>query len=162
MIRRHLGWSAGILALAFALVLAVPDHDRGLALFAFLLLAGALVLSVLVLALAGDRLAAEDRLAGVAASADASPAELSALASSMRTALRERALDERVYAAISAVASVRLARNHGIELARDPHAARAVLGDGMLWQLLESERTWVRLRVGGSELTQIVEELERL
>jgi CHASE2 domain-containing sensor protein len=162
VIRRHVGWSAAILALAFVLVLAVPDHDRGLALFAFLLLAGALVLSVLVLALAGEQLAAEDRLAGVPASSDSAPAELSALASSIRTALRERTIDERVYAAIRAVASVRLARNHGIELARDPGATRELLGGGLLWQLLESERTWTRLRVGGSELTQIVDQLERL
>jgi hypothetical protein len=162
VIRRHVGWSAAILALAFVVVLGVPDHDRGLALFAFLLLAGALVLSVLVLALAGDPLAAEDRLAGVPASADSAPAELTALASDIRTTLRERLIDERVYAAIRSVASVRLARNHGIELARDPGAAREVLGGGMLWQLLESERSWARLRVGARELTEIVDQLEGL
>ena len=80
----------------------------------------------------------------------------------MRTALREQRCDEGVHATIRAVASVRLARNHGVELGRDAAGARELLGGGLLWQLLESERSWARLRVGGDELTQIVEELERL
>jgi hypothetical protein len=162
VIRRPLGWSAVVLALAFVVVLAVPAHDRGLALFAFLLLAGALVLAVLVLVLAADPPAAENLLAGAPADGDSAPAELTALAGSIRTALRERAIDERLYSAIRAVAIVRLARGHGVVLARDPDAARAAVGDGMLWRLLESERTWARLPVGGSELRQIVDQLERL
>jgi hypothetical protein len=162
VIRRQLGWSAAILALAFLLVLAVPDHDRALALFAFLLLAGALILSALVLALAADPLAQEDRLAGASASAESPPAELLALASTVRTALREHTLDERLYTTIRAVASVALASNHGIELGRDQAAAREVVGGGPLWQLLEAERTWPRLSVDGRELTQIVDQLERL
>jgi hypothetical protein len=162
VIRRHISWSAAILALGFLLVLAVPDHDRGLALFAFLLLAGALILSALVLALAGDPLAQEDRLAGAAPGAESPPAELVALASGIRTALREHSLDERVYATIRAIASVALASNHGIELGRDPAGAREVIGGGPLWELLESERTWARLSVSGPELTQIVDQLERL
>jgi hypothetical protein len=162
VIRRQISWSAAILALAFLLVLAVPDHDRGLAVFAFLLLAGALMLGALVLALARDPLAAEDRLAGAAAPAHRPPAELVTLTSGIRTALREQVLDERVYGTIRAIATVQLAGNHGIELGRDPAGAHAVIGDGPLWQLLESERTWVRLSVGGRELAQIVDQLERL
>ena len=162
MTRRHIGSAAALLALAFVLVLAVPDHDRGLALFAFLLLAGALVLSALVLALAANPLAHEEPLAGTTATRDSPPAELSALASGIRAVIRERVLDERVYDTIRAVAAVRLARHHGIELRRDPAGAREVVGSGPLWQLLESEATWARLRVGGSEITQIVDQLERL
>ena len=162
MSRRHVGYSAAILALAFVLVLAVPSHDRALALFALLMLAGALVLSGLVLALALDPLAQEQPLVGAAAGADRPPAELSALVSGIRAASSGRALDERVYTAIRAVVSVRLARNHGIELGRDPAGARELIGAGVLWQLLESERGWTRLSVGGRELRQIVDQLERL
>jgi hypothetical protein len=160
--RRHIASCAAILALAFVVVLTVPAHDRGLALFAFLLLAGAFVASGLVLALAAGPLAAEQPLAGAPAMADSTPAELSALASGIRAASSGRPLDERVYATIRAVASVRLARNHGIELARDPAGAREIIGAGVLWQLLESERSWTRVSVSGGELTQIVERLERL
>jgi hypothetical protein len=159
---RRIGWPVAILALAFVLVLATPGHDRGLALFAFLLLAGALILGALVLALAGDPLALEDPLAGAPARADSPPAELSALTGSIRRAQRESALDERLYEAIRAVASVRLARDHGIELARNPRAAREVLGDGLLLQLLETDRGWSRVRVGGAELARMVDQLERL
>ncbi|HEY1778645.1 MAG TPA: hypothetical protein VGG41_20990 [Solirubrobacteraceae bacterium] len=162
MIRRALGWSAAVLALAFVVVLAVPAHDRGLALFAFLLLAGALVLAMLVLVVAADPPAAEDLLAGAPADADSTPAELTALAGSIRAALRERAIDERLHSAIRAVATVRLARNHGVVLTRDLDAARETIGEGTLWRLLESERTWARLPVGGRELTEIVDQLERL
>ena len=162
MIRRHLGFSAAILALSFVLVLGAPDHDRGLAVFAFLLLAGALMLSALLLALARDPPAEEHLLTGAPANAERPPAELVALAGAVRTVLREHALDERLYATIRAVASVRLAGNHGIELGGDPDAARDVIGGGVLWQLLESERAWARLSVGGEQLTHIVEELERL
>jgi hypothetical protein len=160
--RRQIATSAAILALAFVVVLTVPAEDRALALFAFLLLAGAFVLSGLVLALAMGPLAQEEPLAGAPASADSPPAELSALASAIRAANSGRALDERVYLAIRAVAGVRLARNHGIELASDPAGARELIGDGVLWQLLESERSRTRVGVGAGELTQIIDRLERL
>jgi hypothetical protein len=160
--RRQIATSAAILALAFLVVLTVPAHDRGLALFAFLLLAGAFVLSGLVLALAGGPLAHEEPLAGAPPIPDSAPAELSALAAGIRAAGGGRALDERVYLAIRAVASVRLARNHGIELASDPAGARELIGDGVLWQLLESGPSRTRLSVGAGQLRDMIDRLERL
>jgi hypothetical protein len=145
--------SAAVLAVAFLLVLAVPDHDRALGLYA---------LSGLVIALAQVPLADERRLTGLTATRHSPPSELAALTTGTRAALRERTLDEHVYETIRTVVSVRLARNHGIELERDPAGARRVLGDGLLWQFLETPRAWGRLRVGGGELEQIVDQLERL
>lgn len=62
------------------------------------------------------------------------------------------------------MAGTRLIEGHGIDLHRDPAAAREVLGD-QTWELLDPQRPMSGRRVGGgvpiATLTDIVERLER-
>lgn len=64
------------------------------------------------------------------------------------------------------IASVRLARHHGIDLDREPERAEALIGAGRVWELVRPDREapldrlsrgWPR-----SQMEQLIDELERL
>jgi hypothetical protein len=160
--RSAAGWTlAGLLA-AFLLVLSVPDQDRVLALYAFLLLVGALVFATLVILLATTPPADERRLASEGPAPATRPDELEALEVAVRGVLDARTLDEALAMRVRSIIAARLAREHGVSLDRDPDGARAVLGGGLLWQLIDPQRTTRRTQLSARELVAVVEALEAL
>lgn len=162
MSRRVVGRTlAGVVA-AFLLVLSVPDHDRALALYAFLLLVAALALAALVIALSATPAADERRLVGERPPPDTRPDELDTLEAAVRVALEGGALDEALVLRMRAIIAARLAHGHGVSLDRDPDGARALLGGDLLWQLVDPRRTARRMRLDASELVAVVEALEAL
>jgi hypothetical protein len=160
--RRAAGWTLAGLGVAFLLVLSVPDHDRVLALYAFLLLVGALTLAALVSVLSATPLADERRLTGERPAPDTRPDELEALEVAVRGALDGRTLDDLLTMGVRSIIAARLARDHGVALERNPDGARAVLGGGLLWQLIDPERATRRTRLDARELVAVVEALEAL
>jgi hypothetical protein len=160
MTRRQLLGAAAILSVAFLIVLAVPPGERGLALLAFALLAGALAVLGAVTALASVPAATDEFLGVSQTGPDQRPGDLEAIESDVREALERGRVDDRLGATLRSVASALLARNHRIDLATDPQAAHRVLGDGLTWLLLTRARSSERVRP--AELAAVVEELERL
>lgn len=160
---RTLGWPLGVLALAFVLVLSVPGRDRPLALFAFLLLAGAIVALGLVAALA--RLPGSDdrRLGAAAAGGELRPAELEAIESEVRAALAGGGANDGLRGRLRSIAAARLSRDHAIDLDRGEEAARRVIADDVTWQLVTADaRRGTRVRLGAEQLVAVVDRLERL
>jgi hypothetical protein len=160
--RRLLGWTFGGLLAAFLIVLAVPERNRALALYAFLLLVGALALGGLIVVLSATPPADDRRLVGATAAPDARPDELDTLDSGVRATLAGRTIDDTLHGRIRAIVAARLDRGHGVSLDRDPAGARAVLGEGLLWALVDPERSRRRTRLDAGELVAVVEALEAL
>jgi hypothetical protein len=160
-VTRALRWPAGALAAAFLVVLAVPGDERALALYAFLLLAGALVLTGLVALLAAAPSGEDEPLRAPAPAPDRRPGDLDAFERDVRDALaRDGAVSERLVAQIRAIALARLraGRGHGA----DPEAAALRAGDPLAAVLLPARRGRDRLRLGAAELALLVDQLERL
>ncbi len=67
---------------------------------------------------------------------------------------------------VQEIARARLARRHGIDLEREPERARALMGDGLAWDLIrpDRERPEDLLARGWSktQLEQLMDELEDL
>ena len=162
MTRAAVGWTLAGLALAFVIVLSVPDHDRVLALYAFLLLVGAVALGALVVLLSATPPTDERRLVGERRAPDTRPDELVALEVAVRDTLAGRAIDEALTMRVRSIITARLARDHGVSLDRDPDGARAVLDGGLLWQLIDPQRSTRRTRLDARELVAVVEALEAL
>lgn len=162
MSRRTLAWAFAALVAAFLIVLSVPERNRALALYAFLLFVGALALAGLILVLSATPAADADRLAGAPPALERRPDELETLEAGVRSTLAGRAIDEVVHARVRAIVAARLDRGHGVSLDRDPERARAVLGDGLLWQLVDPERSTRRTRLDARELAAAVDALEAL
>jgi hypothetical protein len=162
MRRSALGWAAALLVLAFVIVLGVPREQRALALYAFLLLAGALVLAGLVALLAAMPAAADERLRAAPAAGEQPPGDLEALERDVRDALREGSVSDRLWFQLRAVASMALACRHGVDLARDPETAERLLGDGPALALLGAPRSRTPVRLRARELAAAIDELERL
>jgi hypothetical protein len=149
-VRRALGWAAAILVTAFLIVLAVPREERGLALYAFLLLAGALALAGLLMLLAAEPAGEDALLVGAAPAPERRPAELGEFERDVREVLRSGAVEDRLRGQLRAIAAVR--REHGQPLA-----------DGPLARLVAApEPGRARLRMRPDELAQAIDELERL
>ena len=159
MTRRALGWAAAALALAFLLVLAVPGRDRALALFAFMLFAGALALAALVAVLAGAPRAGDGALVADAPAHELRPADLESIEHDVRGVLAGGIADEHLRSLVRSIALARLARNHGIDLRRDAAAAERLLGDDAAWGLLSARRGQ---RLDRGVLAGVVDALERL
>ncbi|NLE10764.1 MAG: hypothetical protein GX630_04585 [Actinobacteria bacterium] len=64
------------------------------------------------------------------------------------------------------IAAARLARNHGVDLEREPEQAREVIGDGRLWELVRPDREAPEDRSARgwsqTELSLLLDELEEL
>ena len=116
------------------IVLSVPDHDRVIALYAFLLLVGAVALGGLVVLLAGMPAVPEGPLVVAAAPGEHRPEDLEALERELREAFDSGAVDARLRA--RTIASARLARVHGIDMAGQPDAAAALLRGTVVGRLL--------------------------
>jgi hypothetical protein len=157
-------WRGGaVLAVAFAVVLAVPPPQRATALFAFLLLAGALALALLVALVAARAPSRDVPLAALVAAPSSPPADLETFERDVRELVRSGAIDDRLRAQIQAIAAMRLARAHGIDLHADPAAAAAIVGDGPLWRLLTPTLAGrARVRLSAAELGVAVDALEGL
>jgi hypothetical protein len=161
--RSALGRGAAVLAVAFAVVLAVPAEHRAAALFAFLLLTGALTLAVLVALVAARAPARDLPLAALSPVPPRSPADLETFERDVRELLRSGAIDDRLRVQIRSIAAMRLARAHGVDLDVDPAAAAAIIGDGPLWRLLTPTLAGrARVRLSAAELGAAVDALERL
>jgi hypothetical protein len=157
--RSALGWAAGALAAAFLIVLGVPREHRALALYAFLLLAGAMVLAGLVALLALAPAGEDDLLEGVPPVPERRPGDLDAIELDVRESLESGAVEDRLRATIRGIAAVRVARR----AASDPEVAALLIGDGPLARVLAPQlrgRARVRLRRG--EFARAVDELEAL
>jgi hypothetical protein len=160
--RRLVGWTLAGLLFAFLLVLSVPDRDRALALYAFLLLVGALALAALVVVLSATPAADERRLAAEPPVPDARPEDLEALEAGLRSLSAGGAVDELLRMRVRGIIAARLARGHGVALERDPDGARAVLDGGLLWELIDPQLATRRTRLDARELVALVEALEAL
>lgn len=159
MRRRALGWTAALLAVAFLIVLAVPGTQRALALYAFLLLVGAIVLAGLVALVAAAPVAGEALLEGPAAAPERRPAELDTIEQEVRELIATGAIEDRLRVQVRAIALSRLAR-HGIA---DPAAAESLLGESPLGRIVAPRQPGrTRPRISPAELGAAVEELERL
>jgi len=145
--RRTLGWAATIVVVAFVIVLAVSARDRGLALFALLLLVGALALAGLVLALLATPTASSAPLALAPPEPDVPPADLDQIEYDVREALATGIVDSRLRAVVRAVAAARL-------------ESHAQFGDGPLARLLAGGPHDV-VRMAPAELVAVIGELER-
>lgn len=158
MIRARAPWAAAGLLGAFLVVLAVPDRDRALALYAFLLLSGGLVLTALVALLAARAPGGEDRLTALPVEPDRRPAELDAIERDVREALERGVVEERLRVLARSVAIARLARHGGVESAPERLPAQ-----GALAELLAPRRAGeLRGRLRAGQLEEAVAELERL
>jgi len=160
--RRAVAWTFAGLVGAFLIVLAVPERNRALALYAFLLLVGALALAGLIAVLGAVPHADAGRLGAAPAPPGARPDDLDTLESAVRSTLSRRTIDEILQLRMRAIIVARLERGHGVSLDRDPAGARAVLGEGLLWALVDPERGARRTRLDAAELAAVVDALEAL
>jgi hypothetical protein len=161
--RRRLRWVWAALALAFVIVLSVPDHDRVVALYVFVLLVGAVALGGLVVLLAGVPVVADGHLVLAPPPGEHRPEELVALERELREALESGAVDARLRARTRSIASARLARVHGVDMARQPQAAAALLSNTVVGRLLADAPGSSRvLRLAPEQLRLVVDELEAL
>jgi hypothetical protein len=127
----------------------VPRGERGLALYAFLLLAGALALAGLLALLAAEPSGEDVLLAGVMPAGERRPGDLEQLERDVGEALDGGAVDDHLRAQLRAIAAVR--RGSG------------QLADGPLARLLAPpERGRPRLRMPACDLARAIDELERL
>jgi len=159
--RSAVGWAAAALFVAFLVVLGVPREHRALALYAFLLLAGALVLAAFVALLAAAPVGDEGRLEGAPPVPERLPPELDALERDVRETLASGAVEDRLHMQFRVIADARLARRHGVDPVGEE--AQQLIGDGALGQLLAPRRLGrVRLGLRTGELAAAIAELERL
>jgi hypothetical protein len=67
---------------------------------------------------------------------------------------------------VRTIAAARLSQRHGAELDRDPERARAILGDGVVWELVRPDRDEPQDRLArgfrAADLARVVDELERI
>jgi hypothetical protein len=133
----------------------VPREHRALALYAFLLLVGALALVGLVALIAVASAGEDALLEGVPPGPERRPGELDAIEHDVREALSSGAVEDRLRAQFRAIAAVRLARAR--------QAASPAGGEGPLARLLAPhEPGRMRLRLRAGELARAVDELEQL
>jgi hypothetical protein len=162
--RPRLGWPAAGLAVAFAIVLGVPPAQRALAVYAFVLLIGALVLAALVAALAAAPAGADARLEGPLPAPDQHPVELDAFEQDVRDALREGAIGDRLRVQLRQIAAMRLERRHAVDIDADAQAAERLLAGSPALALAVAPRPRgrERARLRPADLARAVDELEAL
>lgn len=150
------------------IALGVAQRDRGLAVFAYVLLLGALGLLTLVRQTQTSHSVAPDVLLPRPRREPTESLEQLVslerrLSGATATALY---LDHRLRPLVREVAAARLARHHGIDLDRQPERARALLGEGHAWELVRPERESPEDRFargwGTRELRSLIEDLERI
>jgi hypothetical protein len=167
--RRHLvaALFASTVGVVLALVLAGSSH--GLALLAYVLFVGALGLAVL----AGRLRAAlpeAPRFEGLLARETRPGEPIGQLETIVRTLSGaewiQAELHYRLRPLVREIAAARLSRRHGVDLDRQPERARALIGEGRVWELVRPEREppeerhargWSR-----AELEELIDELERV
>jgi len=168
-LRRAVAWALGAAAVAVLTAIVRPG-DRLLVLDVFLLFLGALVLVLLVAATAralprGSRSTLEQALRRPSR-APARPAALLTLERRVLLAT-ETALEVhyRLRPVLREIAAYRLSAHRGIELDRDPEAARMVLGPEA-WELVRPGRPHPTDRLGRgrplAELRAVVDALETI
>ena len=151
--------------LAAALVLV--RSARGLGLLAYVLFLGALGLVVLLDRVRAALPAAPEfpRAPARAPGGSSRPEQLVAI--ERRIDLAEASnvdLHVGMRPLVREILAARLAREHGIDLDREPDRAHALIGDGLLWELARpGRRRPERVQGGGlsrRQLEQLVDELE--
>ena len=129
-----------VLAVAAGLVIALllAGWSHGVVLLAYVLLVGAITLLVLVgrLRAALPPAIPVDRLLAAAPQ----PVEPVGQLETIRRGLTEAGMSQaelhyRLAPMIREIAAARLSRRHGVDLDRQPERARALIGDGRVWEL---------------------------
>jgi len=156
---------AATAGLAVALLLAGGAH--GLALLAYVLFVGAAALVVLAgrLRTALPPAPRFERLLAAAPQRDEQVGQLETIRRRLSAAgWSEGELHYQMTPMVREIAAARLSRRHGVDLDRQPEEARALLGDGRVWELVRPD--WQRpdnWRSGGwsrHELAELLDELE--
>lgn len=158
-----------VATIGVVLALLLAGSADGLALLAYVLFLAALALTVLV-----DRLqealppARElDRLLSRPSRREEPIGQLETLTRVLSSATwSQRDVHYRLRPATREIASALLSRRYGVDLDRQPERARALLGDGVAWELARPDRDppedgygrgWSR-----RELAELLEELEAI
>lgn len=150
------------------IALGVAGHERALALFAYVLFAGALGSFALVRQTRASHPIAPDLLLPRRRRRPAeSLPQLTFLERRLSVAQATSfELHHRLRPLAREVAAARLARHHGIDLDRQPERARAVLGDGRAWELVRPDREPPEDRLARGwrlgELRALIDELESI
>jgi hypothetical protein len=158
---------AGTVGVVLALVLAGSSH--GLALLAYVLFLGALALA----ALAGRLRAAlpeAPRFEALLVRETRMDEPIGQLETILRTLSGaewiQTELHYRLRPLVREITAARLSRQYGVDLDRQPEQARALIGEGRVWELVRPEREppeerhahgWSR-----AELEELVDQLERV
>lgn len=167
------GWraTATVLAATAGLVLALlfAGSSHGLALLAYLFFLGALALAVLI-----GRLQAElpvaapfERLLTTAPRSAGPVEQLETIRRTLSAAGWNQAeLHYRLRPLVRGIVVARLSRRHGVDLDREPERARALVGEGRVWELVRPGREPPddRYARGWSRRAQeeLLDELERI
>ncbi|HEX4746347.1 MAG TPA: hypothetical protein VFU99_05630 [Gaiellaceae bacterium] len=151
---------------ALALVLAVASHQRGLALFAYLLLLGGAALTALVWLTARANPVADEVFWEPSPVQALRIPQFDEIAREVETVLELGSdADGKLRTRLQIVAGARLADRHGIELDGYPEQSRAAIDDELAWLLVRNRERleWVELpALGAAELDRIIASLERL
>jgi hypothetical protein len=166
-------WRAGVLVLvatiALVLALTLAGAGNGLALLVYVLFLAAVLFALLVARLRTALPAAPSFEALLAR-----PKEHQSPVEQFDTIRRrvamgsysEAELYSRLRPLVRDIVAARLSRRYSVDLEREPERARALVGEGRVWELARPDRTRPsdQLARGWSEreLEQLVEELESL
>jgi hypothetical protein len=163
MNRRFGRWAGAAVAIGLVIVLSLPDHDRQVGLYGFVLLVGAIVLGSLVAVIAGGPRAQDGPLVATQAPGAIHPDDLVWLEREVRAALDTGLIDDRLRERIETVTTTRLARSHGIDLRRNGAAAQQALAETVLWPLVSDLPEVARTRRRSPDLLALaIADLERL
>jgi hypothetical protein len=159
---------AALGTVAFLVALALAGGSRGLALYGYVLFLALLALAALAAAVrtSATGIPRAEQLLSHRPEPSARVPQLEALAGRLAGG-RANAFDlhDRLRPLVREIAASRLARRHGVDLARRPERARAILGP-RTWDLARPDREPPEDRFGrglqGRELERLVDELEAI